>query len=406
MKSSVKKESADTAHVQQETNNMPSPETPQKHTKSLITFTVIGVILLGAVVYKLVVTPSKPAHNYAVPVTTAQVNQQDMHNWVSTVGIVTPVNSVIIKSRVDGQLQKILFTEGQEVKAGDILAEIDSRPFVAQLNQAQATLQKDSATLSNLQLDVDRYTHLAAIGAGTGQSLDTSKAQLAAQKAVVAADHAQIETAKLQLNYATLRAPFNGRLGIKQQDVGALIHASDSTGLVTLTQMQPITVLFSLPQQYLPTLLQEQSQQALTVNAFSNDTDTLLDQGNLSFIDNQVDQTNGQFKLKATFTNNQRMLWPGQSVTTKILLNTNKNSLTVPNMAVQIGQQGPYVYIVDDKNIAHVNYVKTGIVDGDFTEIISGLNQNNTVVVNGQNRLKEGAEVHLHTPTTPAATKE
>lgn len=400
----MKKESADTHHAQQETDNMPSSDTPKKHTKSLITVSVIGLLLIGTVTYKLLVPPSRAIHTYAIPVTTAQVSQRDMNNWVVTVGTVTPVNSVMIKSRVDGQLQKILFTEGQEVKAGDVLAEIDARPFMAQLNQVQANLQKDSATLSNIQLDVDRYTHLAAIGAGTGQSLDTSKAQLAAQKAIVAADQAQIETAKLQLNYATLRAPFEGRLGIKQQDVGALIHASDSTGLVTITQMQPITVLFSLPQQYLPTLLQEQNQHALTVNAFSNDTNTLLDQGSLSFIDNQVDQSNGQFKLKATFTNTKRMLWPGQSVTTKLLLNTRQHSLTVPNMAIQIGQQGPYVYVVDPQQLAHVKYIKTGIVDGDFTEVISGLNKNDTIVVNGQNRLKEGTEVH---PSSPAvALKE
>lgn len=397
-----KKDHTETSQEYKEQHTMSSAESSQSHKKSLVIVSVIGLILIGTVAYKLLVSKTKPAHNYAVPVTTAPVSQRDMDHWVTTVGIVTPVNSVIIKSRVDGQLQRILFKEGQDVKAGDVLAEIDARPFVAQLNQAQATLQKDSATLNNLQLDVDRYTHLAAIGAGTGQSLDTSKAQLLAQKAIVAADHAQIETAQLQLNYATLKAPFDGRLGIKQQDVGAIIHASDTTGLVTLTQMQPITVLFSLPQQYLPAILEEQSQHPLTVNAFSNDNNTLLDHGNLAFIDNQVDQTNGQFKLKASFSNAQRMLWPGQSVNTKMLLKTHKNAISVPNMAIQAGQKGAYVYTVDDKNLAHVSYVKTGIVDEDFTEILSGINNNDIVVVNGQNRLKEGAEVKIST-TQPAS---
>lgn len=373
-----------------------------KHTKSLIWISLIAVILLVIVAYKLLFTSSKPIHSAAIPVTATTVTSKNMNNWITTVGIVTPVNTVTIKSRVDGQLQKILFTEGQEVKTGDVLAQIDPRPFTAQLNQAKATLAKDQATLNNLQLDVDRYTHLAAIGAGTGQNLDNSKAQLLAQKGVVAADQAQIETAQLQLNFATLTAPFSGRLGIKQQDVGSIIHASDTTGLVTLTQMQPITVLFSLPQQYLPTILSEQQQQPLVVQALSNDTNTLLDKGTLTFIDNQVDQTNGQVKLKATFTNEHRLLWPGQSVTAQLLLNTAKNTLSVPNMAVQIGQQGQYVYVIDAQHKVHVTYIKTGIVDERFTQVLSGLKADEQVVVNGQNRLKEDAEVDV----TPAAVKE
>jgi multidrug efflux system membrane fusion protein len=358
----------------------------------LILAILLGASVIGGV-YALAGKRAKPASAAAVPVDVGVAVKRDVPIWLSAVGTVRALNTVDVKVRVDGQLQQVAFTEGQEVRAGTLLAQIDPRPFKAQLLLAQSNRQKDMASLDNTRADVARYQKLAELGAGTGQNLDTSKAQMAALQAAVAGDLAQIETARLQLAYTAIAAPIGGRLGMRQADAGAMVHATDAAGLVTITQMQPITVLFSLPQDMLGAVVGEQGKSALPVVVDGRDNNKPLARGKLVFIDSQVDQTNGQIRLKAAFSNEDRALWPGQMVMARLLLRTDRDVTVVPSRAIGMGQNGSYVYAVKPDRSVSVRLVKTGAsVDG-FTEIISGLQANEQIVFDGQGRLREGATV-------------
>lgn len=339
-----------------------------------------------------------PAARAAIPVHLGVAERRDMPVWLSSVGTVTALNVVDIKTRIDGQLQKIAFAEGQEVAPGALLAQIDPRPLRAALQQAQATLQKDAASVASLRLDAQRYAKLAEIGAGSTQSRDTSQAQLAAQLGAVAADQAQVETARLQLDYATIRAPFGGRLGMRQADVGAMVKAADAAGLVTLTQIAPITVLFSLPQENLGELVQQQARAPLAVAVADASGGKPLADGRLAFIDSQVDAATGQIKLKAGFANADRALWPGQLVTARLLLRTDHGVVALPSRAIMTGQDGNFVYVTGPDHKASVRKVATGASDGAYTTVTAGLQGGEQVVLDGQSRLAQG------TPVTAMAT--
>jgi multidrug efflux system membrane fusion protein len=339
-----------------------------------------------------------------VPVTVGPAMTRDLSIWLSGVGSVQPLNAVTVKVRVDGQLDSVAFTEGREVHEGDLLAQIDPRPFQAQLKLAQANLAKDLAQMANAKVDLARFSKLASMGASASQNVDTLKAQVAAFVATAQADQAAIDTARLQLEFTRVTSPIDGRVGLRLVDAGSIVHASDVGGLVTVTQMQPISVLFSLPQDDLPGILKAASQGKLTVEALSRDAMQSLARGELVFIDSQVDQTNGQVRLKATFANDDRSLWPGEFVTARLLVRTARNATVVPARAVLRGQDGTYVYVLRADRTVEARPVKAGPTVDDVTALVSGVAAGETVVFGGQSRLAPGARVDAKKAPGPAVT--
>ena len=330
-----------------------------------------------------------------VPIDAGPAITRSMPIWLSGIGSVQPIDMVTVKIRVDGQLNRVAFTEGQDVRAGDVLAQIDPRPFQAQLNQALANQAKDQAQLANARLDLGRASKLAIMGAGTAQNADTQKAQVAQLEAVVQADQAVVDTARLNLDFCTVTSPLTGRVGMRLVDPGAIVHASDSNGLVTVTQMQPISVLFSLPQDDLPEILANQALGGLPVAVDTRDGARHLSDGSLVFIDSQVDQASGQVRLKANFANADRTLWPGEFVTVRVKVRTDHTATVVPDRALQRGENGPYLYLVQPDHTVVARRVNSGpSVDG-FTEILSGIAPGEIVVFDGQSRLAPGIRVAL-----------
>jgi multidrug efflux system membrane fusion protein len=329
----------------------------------------------------------------AVPVTACPVETRDVPVWLTGVGTVAPINVVTIKARVDGQLDKVLFVEGQEVAEHDMLAQIDPRPYQALLKQAEAIRLKDQVTLTNQKVDLERFIKLAKSGAATAQSVDTAAAQIAASEATIAADDAAVDTAKLQLDFTSIRAPIDGRAGLRLVDPGSIVHASDATGLVTITQMAPISVLFTMPQDDLPRIRDAMKDQSLKVDIYSRDGSVMIVEGDLTVVDTSVDPANGQIKMRATFRNKDRKLWPGTFVTTRLLLRTEHGKLAVPNRAVLRGQNGSYVYRLTPDGTVEARNVTTGPVSDDVTVIKSGLTGDDRIVLDGQARLSNGAGV-------------
>ncbi|MDF3839691.1 efflux RND transporter periplasmic adaptor subunit [Cupriavidus basilensis] len=349
--------------------------------------------------------PAHPARTAAaaVPVNAGQAKRIDFPIRVDAVGTVQPLNSVDVKVRVDGQLQRVAFTEGQDVSQGQVLAQLDQGPLTAQLHQAEAAQRKDQASLDNARLDLARYAKLVGIGAATSQSVDTAKAQVQALAATVAADAATVQSDRLQLGYTTLAAPFRGRVGAREADIGAIVHPADATGIVTVTQMEPITVLFSVPQEQLPDLLANQAKAPLPVSVTARAGGEALANGALVFIDSHVDAATGQIKLKASFTNQDRKLWPGELVNTHVLVRTDSQRLAVPSRAIVNTQSGPQLYTVAADGKAQMRAVQTGAsVDG-MTEIRSGIAAGDLVVFDGQSRLNPGTRVAVS--IVPAAAE-
>lgn len=329
----------------------------------------------------------------AVPVQMQQVQQQDLPIWLDAIGNVQPLNSVNVRVRVDGELQKVLFTEGQMVTAGSQLAQIDPRVYQAQVAQAVALVAKDQAQLANLRVNLDRASKLAQAKAGPTQDVDTFRAQLAAQQATVQADQAALDNARLQLSFTQVNAPLTGRTGQRLLDVGSIAHGAEATGLVTITQMNPISVAFSVSQDDLPEILKENARQALQVVAVTRDGKKQIATGHLSFIDSQVSAASGQIQLKAEFDNAQSQLWPGQLVSARVLLNTQRDATVVPATAVQEGQKGPFVYVVNADQRVEPRQVDASSVVAGQQWIRQGLAPGETVVVQGQSRIAPGVRV-------------
>lgn len=329
----------------------------------------------------------------AVSVAVAPVQKQDVPVYLSGLGAVTAFNTANIKSRVDGQIMKVNFREGQDVRQGELLIEIDARPFEVQVEQMQAQLFRDQAQLRDAKLNLERYTSLIPSGSIAQQQVDTQKALVDQLDGTVRNDQAQIDSAKLNITYCHITAPFTGRVGLRQVDSGNIVHASDANPMLILTQLQPIAVIFTLPEDVLPNVSQQMRRRTLEVDAFSRDDQTKLASGKLLTIDNQIDPTTGTAKLKAVFDNKDSQLWPNQFVNSDLLLETRKNSIVVPTAAILRGPQGPYVYTVNPDKTVQDKAVTIALTQGDVTVVTDGVSPGDTVVTDGQDKLQRGSHI-------------
>jgi multidrug efflux system membrane fusion protein len=328
-----------------------------------------------------------------VPVLAATPRIQDMPVYLDGVGSVRALNNVTVRSQVDGKLIAVNFTEGQDVKKGDVLAEIDPVLYKATLDQAMAKKAQDEAQLANMRLDLTRYQQLAASNAGSKQQADTQRAVVAQQEALVNADQAAIDNAAAMLSYTKVIAPLSGRAGLRQVDQGNIIHASDATGLVIITQLQPIAVQFSLPQQQIVRVNAASAKGALSVDVFGNDGVTVIDSGTLKGIDNQVDPTTGTLKLKAEFPNANFQLWPGQFVNVRLKVETLVKAVVVPTSAVQRGPAGTFSYVIGDGDIVSAKPIVVTQQNEHDAVIASGLAASDRVVTTGFANLSDGAKI-------------
>jgi multidrug efflux system membrane fusion protein len=342
---------------------------------------------------------AQAASPHAVSVAIAPVTQQDMPVYLVGLGTVTAFYTANIKSRVDGQIMRVNFQEGQTVKEGDLLILIDPRPYQVQLEQMQAQLFKDQASLRDARLNFDRYTTLIPSGSIAQQQVDTQKATVDQLDGQVRTDQAQIDNAKLELVYCNITAPFTGRVGLRQVDPGNIVHAADTNPMLILTQLQPIAVVFTLPEDQLPTVAQHMKNSTLLVEAYSKDNQIKLGTGKLQTIDNQIDQTTGTAKLKAVFDNKDNQLWPNQFVNANLLLETQKKSTVLPTAAILRGPQGTFVYLVKPDKTVEARTVTIALTQGNTTAIASGLKPGDTVVTDGQDKLQTGSKIEARSGT-------
>ncbi len=339
--------------------------------------------------------PSGPRGEGPISVTTASTRLEDVPVTIDAVGTVQALNTVTIRTQVDGRLMRLGFTEGQDVRKGDIIAEIDPALYQAQYDQAVAKKAQDEANLANARVDLTRYERLVVGNFASKQQYATQKATVAQLEALVRADKAAIDNAKTTLDFATIRSPIDGRAGIRLVDVGNILHASDQTGIVVITQLRPIYVVFTLPQQALPAVQKAQAEGQAKVTALAPDNASTIETGELSVIDNQIDQQTGTVRLKATFANPNLALWPGQFVNVRLMLDTLKNVVTAPSPAVQRGPNGAFVYVLGPDDIATMRMVTTGRQDERLAVITSGLKPDEIVVTSGFSRLSDGARTRV-----------
>lgn len=352
-----------------------------------------------------------PGSGPTVPVGVATARVTDMPVYLSGLGSVTAYYTDGVKSRVDGQLMQVNFKEGQQVKKGELLAEIDPRPFQVALEQAQATLFKDQASLRDAQLNYQRYKGLLQdSGSMSQQQVDTQQATVDQLEGTVHTDQATIDSVKLNLVYCHITAPITGRIGLRQVDPGNMVHAADTTPMFVITQLQPIAVLFTLPEANLQSVSQHMKKSTLTVEAYNSDGTNKLATGKLLTIDNEIDQTTGTGRLKGVFENKDDSLWPNQFVNIHLLLETLKNSTVIPAAAIQRGPQGSYVFVVKPDKTVDVRPVTVAITQNNFSAISSGISPNDVVVTDGQDKLQAGSKVEPHSgnssPSQPAQPSE
>jgi multidrug efflux system membrane fusion protein len=343
--------------------------------------------------------PEKKTAEKAAPPQTiraAQAQTGDMPITIDALGTVTPLAVVTIRTQISGRLMSVGFTEGQMVKTGDFLAQIDPRPYEAALAQAQAQLAKDTALLQQAQSDLARYQTLSKQDSISRQQVDDQAFLVAQDKAAIASDQAQIDTANLNIGYTRITSPITGRVGLRLIDPGNYVQPSDTNGLVVVTELDPISILFSTPEDNLPRISARlKAAGSLPVTAFDRANVQELEKGELTTFDNQIDTTTGTFKLRANFPNPDNKLFPNQFVNVRLLVDTLTGVILVPNAAVQLGQSGPFVYVVNDGKTVEVRNVKTGPADSAHTVIESGLKAGESVVTDGVDRLKDGAEIRF-----------
>ena len=329
----------------------------------------------------------------AIAVDTATASHSDVPIYLEGLGTVQAFYTVTVTARVDGEIQKIGFTEGQTVHKGDLLAQIDPRPNQAVYEQAVATKAKDAAMLANAKRDYDRYILLQPQDLASKQTVDTQRATVDQLTAQVQVDQAVIDNARTQLDYTRITSPIDGRTGVRLIDPGNIVRAAGTAGIVVVTQVQPISVVFTLPEEDLGTVGGALALGPVQVTTLSRDGDAMLDQGTLALIDNQIDQTTGTARLKATFPNTRNTLWPGQFVNARVLVRTERNVLTLPSSAVQLGPNGPFTYVVKDDSTVEVRPLELGPESGGLTVIKKGIALNERVVTSNQYRLQAGVHV-------------
>lgn len=337
--------------------------------------------------------------NAPVPVVAGKAEEKDVPVYLDGLGTVQAFNTVTVHTRVDGELQQVLFTEGQEVTTGGALAVVDPRPFQAALDQAIAKKAQDEAQLANAKVTLARNTDLLNKKVIAQADFDLSKYTVDQFQAAVQADEAVIESARTQLDYTQIKSPIDGRTGVRLVDVGNIVHAADAGGIVVITQMHPISVVFTLPEQSLQAILNEGGANGgLHVSALDRGNTTALDEGTLAVVDNEIDQTTGTVKLKATFPNNDLKLWPGKFVNARLVLTTKKNAIVVPASVVQRGPQGTYAYVIKPDKTVEMRPIKVAQTEANVAMIDDGLKADEQVVVDGQYKLQPGAHVELTTP--------
>jgi membrane fusion protein, multidrug efflux system len=367
--------------------------------KFVIATAVVILVLTGGVFAFMHAFASKndaaPPTPPAVPIVAGAVAQHDVPIYLTGVGTVIAYNTVVVRSQIQGQIVSINFTEGQAVHTGDLLAQIDPSPYQAQIDQLTANRDRDQAQLVNARANLTRYTQLAQKGWATAQLLDTQKAQVAQLENAIKADQALIDAANVELGYTRLTSPIDGVTGIRQIDVGNIIHPTDANGLVVVTQLEPISVIFTLPETDLPQIQQQQLQTKapLAVLAYSQDDKVKLGEGKLTLVDNEILQTTGSIRLKADFPNHDHRLWPGELINVRLLLDTRHDGLTVPASVVQRGPQGAYAYVVNPDGSVAIRPIKVAQISDGQALIDSGLKANEQVVIDGQYKLQPGTHV-------------
>jgi membrane fusion protein, multidrug efflux system len=331
-----------------------------------------------------------------MPVVAAPVRKGNIDVSIDALGTVTPRNIVVVHTRVDGQLLSVAFREGQSVKAGDLLAQIDPRPFEVMLTQANGQMARDQAQLKNAQVDLERYQTLLAQDSISRQQVDTQAALVRQFQGAVESDKGAIDNAQLQITYARIAAPISGRVGLRQVDPGNIVHAGDSNGLVTITQVQPVTVIYPVPEDNVPRIVKRmQGTEAVPVDAFDRSGKTRLATGRLLTLDNQIDTTTGTVKVKAEFPNTDNALFPNQFVNVRMVVETHQDATLVPTAAIQRGAPGTFVFMVKQDKTVAVTPVQVGAVSGETTEVTRGLAPGALVVVDGTDKLRDGSSVEL-----------
>src|SRR5262245_25343643 len=348
----------------------------------------------------------RPASPSAIPVTITAVARRNVPIFLDSLGTVQASNTVAIHSQIDGKLQSVNFVEGQEVHKGDTLAVIDPRALQAALNQAIAKKAQDEAQLIAAQKDLERFKTLLTKAAGTQQSVDQQQGKVDQLKATIDADQAAIESAQTQLSYTTITAPFDGRVGFRQVDVGNIIHANDTNPLTVLTQIRPSIAVFTLPQKDLADVREAMLQGSVPVIAMDQDNTRQLAQGELMLVDNQIDQTTSTIRLKARFANDDDRLWPGEFVRLRVHANTRDGAVTIPPTALQRGPQGLYAWVIKPDNTAEQRPIEAVPIDSDIAIVTKGLSVGEQVVVNGQYRLQTGTHVETKTEQASGTTDE
>jgi len=340
------------------------------------------------------------------PVVAARSRRGNIGVYFNGLGTVTPIYTVTVKSRVDGQLMEIHYREGDTVHQGDLLIQIDPRPYEVQLTQAEGQMAKDQAALANARTDLVRYETLLKQNAIPEQQVATERATVTEDEAVVKSDQGQIDSAKLNLTYCRITAPITGRIGLRLVDPGNIVHASDSNGLLVITQVEPISVLFTVAEDQLPVVLQKMKVGTLQVDAYDRDMKKKLAQGTLTTVDNQIDQTTGTIRLRATFDNKDSALFPNQFVNARLLVEEKRGVVLLPSAAIQRSSTATYVYLVQPDSTVTVRNVTEGTTEGDDSEITSGLAPGDVVVMTGADKLQEGSKVNAEIPQEQTSQKQ